>query len=238
VSSWYQNLDGGSRFGSRELPRPNGRGRPRSGRAPQGSSARADAGRAIGLRPEAALRRGARPERRPARTRLPARALVPLALLVALGAAACGYRAGLTLPEHTETVGVEVFDNDSLLRNIELDLAQSLARAVTDRVSAPLVPSGRADVVVRGRIVDYRRRGGIRTRENELLETGIRFSVEASLVRRSTGEVLRETSTSLWSGYFAGDLESELAARDRAFVYLAEELVLDLFRPPDRTEGS
>lgn len=109
------------------------------------------------------------------------RALLGLALALAGG---CGYSTGVRLPEHIQTVGVEVFGNDSRQRDIEADLQQQLSDAVARLVHARLVPPEQADLIVRGRIVDYARRGGIRSPQNELLETGVRITIEAQLVQR------------------------------------------------------
>jgi hypothetical protein len=102
----------------------------------------------------------------------------------ALLAGACGYSAGFRVPDDVETVGVEIFGNDSKLRDLELELHETLVRSVSRLVHAPLVDPGEADLVVRGRVVEYRRRGGIRSPDNELLETGVRIVVDAQLVRR------------------------------------------------------
>lgn len=107
-----------------------------------------------------------------------------LALCGLLLAGGCGYSAGIRLPEGTRTVGVEVFGNDSKLRDLEVELQEALADAVDRMVHAPLVDPRRADLVLRGRIVSYTQRGGIRSPQNERLETGVNIAIEVQLVRR------------------------------------------------------
>ncbi|HVS19398.1 MAG TPA: LPS assembly lipoprotein LptE [Planctomycetota bacterium] len=106
-----------------------------------------------------------------------------LALALAL-AAGCGYSTGVRLPEQVQTVGVEIFGNDSKQRDIEVELQRLVADAVARLVHARLVPPDQADLVVRGRIVEYVRRNGIRSPQNELLETGVRITLEVQLVQR------------------------------------------------------
>ncbi len=96
----------------------------------------------------------------------------------------CGYSTGIRLPPELETVGVEIFGNDSKVPNLEIELQLALTDSVERLVHAQLVDPRRADLFLRGRIVDYSRRGGIRSPDNKLLESGVGISVEALLVRR------------------------------------------------------
>jgi hypothetical protein len=156
-----------------------------------------------------------------------------LASLALLSLGACGWHTGLVAPGGGRSVGVEVFDTAErvLERNLEPRLHDELSRAVSDLVDAPLVEARDADLVIRGRIAEYRRRGGIRSSDNELLESGLRLRITAELVRGSTGELLGNTSAEMRSGYVLEGLGAETAARDRALRSIAETLVLDLFHP-------
>jgi hypothetical protein len=159
--------------------------------------------------------------------------LVLLALLV--GLPACGWRAGLSLPAGVQHVGVEVFeaDRDVLERGLEPLFTQEISRALIDRVGAPIEAPSRADVILRGRILEYRRRPGIRNSDNQLLETGIYVRASAELVDRRTGRIVVPVKeTHVWSGYSTDlSLENEQIARERALRHVADSLVLDLFRP-------
>ncbi len=161
------------------------------------------------------------------------------ALALCFAAGACGWRAGLRSPElgvpAPGSVGVELFDvaNGVLERNLEPRLHQAMTRAVLDWVHEPLVSPGDADWVVRGRINQYNRRGGIRSSDHLLLESGVRIDASAELVDRRSGETLgRSSRTSIWSGYATGDPRSEREAADRALRNVAETLILDLFGRP------
>lgn len=175
----------------------------------------------------------------PSKESATARLLEALALLlVTLGAPGCGWHAGLVLPEGAHTVGVEIFDTarDLQERNLEPLLADAVTRSVIDLVRAPLVAPERADVVLRGRILDYRRRAGIRDAENRLIETGLLVSISAELVERRSGRVLASRGEEhVWTGYLLGEqaAEHESEARDRSVEYIARSLVLNLFRPTD-----
>jgi len=111
-----------------------------------------------------------------------ARARFALALSAAL-APGCGYSTGF-LVEDERTVSVEIFQNDSKERDLESELHAQLTDSMNRMVHAPLVSPSGADLLVRGRLLAYERRSGIRSPQNVLLETGLRITVRAQLVRR------------------------------------------------------
>lgn len=144
----------------------------------------------------------------------------------------CGYSTGLHVAEQHRTIGLEVFANSSYERDVERLFYDHMARALRDTCDATLVDPARADIVVRGEIQTYHRRGGIRSPENVLLETGVFIQVQASLLERGAAQpksppVIANT----WVGYIIDGLESEREARDRALRYIADELILELFTP-------
>jgi len=162
------------------------------------------------------------------------RALLGVALCLATS---CGYVAGLRAPEGARTVGVAVYSNGSNLRNLEVELTAEVAKAVSNLIDLPLVPPDEADVVIRGEVAGYQRRGGPRDEDNQRLETGVSITIASRLVDRRTDEVVRSTVTSLGtgivieSGVVADDTPEETEARDRAIENLATRIVLDLFLP-------
>jgi hypothetical protein len=157
-----------------------------------------------------------------------------LAGSLALGAllGGCGYSRSLSPPPGAQSVGVTFFANDTLVRDLERDLAVELSAAVRDLVQAPLAEPRRADVLVVGRLGEYRRRGGIRDPENRLLESGVQIFVEAWLTDAHSGErvtgIVRATTA---VGYLIPDPGGEGLARARALRHLADRVVLDLFHP-------
>jgi hypothetical protein len=94
---------------------------------------------------------------------------------------------------------------------------------------------------VRAPAITYPRRSGTRSPQTKLLPTGVRTTVDASLIDPTqryapTGEplpprVLRHTITLAESGYRLDENDGERAARQRAMRNLADRLTLDLFGP-------
>jgi hypothetical protein len=151
--------------------------------------------------------------------------------------AACGWRAGLPVPADARTLAVTFPANDSPLRDLELDFGVALAEAALDRLDLQPEAPEAADLVVRGRVIDFQRRSGIRTPRNRLLETGDEIELELWLVDGRSGATLRTVRRQLESGFAVELLVSpartpeEALARRRVVRNLAEGLLLELFDP-------
>lgn len=158
-----------------------------------------------------------------------------LCLCLCLAAAACGYNSSLRVTEHHESVGVDIFGNESMERDLEALLHDQLTRVLRDQSDAHLVDPRLAQAVIRGTILTYHRRSGIRNRENQLLETGIYIEIQAKLFVRGNETPVRSCTPNTWVGYTLDPAqpENESDARDRALRHLAEEVVLDLLGPGD-----
>jgi hypothetical protein len=157
-----------------------------------------------------------------------------LALLTVALCAGCGYSTGLRLAPGHDSIGVELFRNDSPVRDLERDLHMALAKSTRNLVDAPLVAPSQASVVVRGRILDFHLRGGVRNQQNQLVETAVTVRVESSLWDGRTGELLvAPVRSTVQVGFVLDGLESEGQTIQRALDNLADAIVLELLtRPP------
>lgn len=153
-----------------------------------------------------------------------------LAPLLACLIAGCGYSSGVRLPEGHETVAVEYFGNDSPDPDLERDLHLRLSDQVARMVNAPLVASQHADLLIRGRIIDYRRLFGIIGGSNNLLESGVQVNLEAWLYDPHRGIRLgRPIRLEREIRYMVRVRGDEPEALEIALETVAQELVLDLF---------
>jgi len=162
-------------------------------------------------------------------TRAPSTAFLALLLCCA-----CGWHAGLGAPQGARSVGVEAVRREGrvLERGLEPELTDALSEAVVDWVDLPLVRSARADLVVRGEVLEYRRRGGVRNRDNELVETAVFVRARAELFDRRIGRPVGvAVQAQEWSGFGLDDPANEDAARARALRHVAVSLILALFEP-------
>lgn len=165
----------------------------------------------------------------------------PLRLVVAtplLFLAGCGWHAGLVAPGNARSVGVEAVQRDGrvLERGLEPELTDALSEAVLDWLELPLASPGEADLVLRTTILEFRRRGGVRNQDNELVETAVFVRASAELIDRRSGRPVGEPATAQeWSGYALDDPTNEVDARQRALRHVAVSLVLELFAPGQDT---
>lgn len=146
----------------------------------------------------------------------------------------CGWHSGLGAPEGARSIGVEAARRDGkvLERGLEPQLTDALSEAVVDWVDLPLVRPAEADLIVRAEVLEYRRRGGVRTPDNELVETAVYVRARAELIDRRTGKpVGAEVQAQEWSGFALDDPTNEDAARARALRHVAVSLILELFEP-------
>ena len=149
------------------------------------------------------------------------------------GLTGCGYTTGLTLGPDYHSVGLEIFGNDTPEPDLELGLHRALTQATRNMLDARLVDPTRSQLVVRGRLIRFQRRAGLRSVDNVWMEGGVWITAEAELVdpRRDVtlvGPLRAEANV----GYARTNREAEPDTRRRALNNLAERLVLDLFTAP------
>ena len=169
-------------------------------------------------------------------TRVTALAHRPVAGLVAFAAlvAGCGYSSErLVAAPGVASVAVLEFDNQTYRRDLEFRLTRSVAEEVRARTSWRIESPGRADALLSGTI----RSTDVRVLE---LDTNVdpiieRFHmvVDAKLVDRATGRVLREWTVADREEFTPGRFQESLetTATDRLSRRLAEEIVNGMRRP-------
>lgn len=150
------------------------------------------------------------------------------ALTLGWFATACGYTSGVSLGPERERIGVEIFANDSRVADLERMLHAELTRATRAYIDAELVRPSQAQVILRGRIDDYRTRGGVRDKDNRLLESGVEVRISGSLVRPNGKPLTRVVRAATWVGFTRDRREAEEEAVQRALANLADRLILDL----------
>lgn len=161
-----------------------------------------------------------------------------LRLLALALVASCGWHQGLLAPEaapHARTIGIKIFGNETMQPDVEADFAPHMSAAVLDYVQMDLAAPQSSDLVIRGTVIEFRRRNGIRSEDNELLEGSVRVEVTAELVTRLDQTVLATAQTGLWAEYATGTVAlsspgiGEDPALQRLYRNLADRLVLELF---------
>ncbi len=176
--------------------------------------------------------------------------LVPLMLL-----AGCGYHAGLApalppraIPEEalesgarmelegaaamareasvSQSIGIQIFGNESLLPNLERDLHAAFTQSARRHAALRLVSPRSADLFIRGRIANFRRGGGARTSNNRAVETLEIITIEAELIDGTTGKVLGRAQAQPVVGSAIDVPGREVDSRERALANAADRLLL------------
>jgi hypothetical protein len=161
-----------------------------------------------------------------------ARFVALLAICTAGLVGACGYSTGIRVGDQVHSLGVTFFDNQTLERDVERPVQDALTASVRALTDVRLTDPGLAEVVMRGVILEYKHRGGVRSSDNQLLETGLYIEVEAGLYDQQSDRPLGpQRRARVWIGYTVDQAAGEAIAQDRAIRHIADELVLDLFTP-------
>jgi len=151
-------------------------------------------------------------------------------LLVLLGS--CGYRVGLSPAleggERAETIGIEIFGNESQLPNLERELHAATTDSARRFLDLDLAAPAHADLVLRGSIKQFRRQAGARTVDNQTVETREVVTVQAFLVDRARGTVIGQTTITTVVGTPIDVPGLEPEARERALAVAADRIVLEL----------
>lgn len=164
--------------------------------------------------------------------RVPGTALRAVLVLFLGCLAACGYSTGILVKDRIGSVGVTVFGNKTLEPDLERDFQDEFSHAIRSYTDARIQPPETSEVLVRGTVLHYQRRGGIRSADNKLLETGVFVEAEAGLYDRRTDRALGPQQVArVWIGYVLDEFEGESSARSRAIRFVSEQLVLELFAP-------
>jgi Lipopolysaccharide-assembly len=152
-----------------------------------------------------------------------------------LGLVACGYSSKrLTHVEGVRTIAVAQFDNATYRRDLEFRLTQAVAQEVRARTSFRIASPESADAVLTGTIRSAETTLLIEERDtDEPIEQRFRWVVDARLVDRRTGNVIREwraVDRAEWTeGRFGETLDAY--ATDVLARLLAEQVVQGLERP-------
>lgn len=152
----------------------------------------------------------------------------PLAGLLALLPAACGYTAGYDpLPGGVRTVAIEVVSNDTWWQRRELQLTRDLQTALVEHCAARPAAPGAADALLRVQIDDLRSTTLV-TGQDPVLEGALRFQVTVRLVDRRSGRTLRERRILDQAEYRTSIGETQDSATREASADLARKIVLAL----------
>ena len=162
---------------------------------------------------------------------------VALAIAVAALAAGC-YRVAGKPYENVETVGVKVFVNRTLYRDVDFQLTDALRRELSATSFYTVATPRDADAVLEGELTDYRELAEVIDENQAVTARRIVASARYSLVDNHTGEVLAGPKNAKWSELFRSRTGLPLdEVRQEVFRKLAQRIVTQVFMPWPEDEG-
>jgi len=114
---------------------------------------------------------------------------LPLAFLTMSG---CGYHMGSLVSGDVRTVHVQVFDNATFRRGLELQLTEAVLKEIRRRSHLRIADRAEADSILTGEIVDFRGRVETRDVEDEVFSEDVTVYVNFKWSDRRTGRLLAE----------------------------------------------
>lgn len=157
------------------------------------------------------------------------RAWAILALAAALPA--CGYRWGFVRPEGVRTVAVQIFENETFRRGVEISLSEEIAKEIAERSAFALESADRADALLRGKITSIVD-GVVQEGPARQVRSAIVWvSVRAELVDRKSGKPLRAVTLQERGQFVTDNQQDRETATSKAVQRLAQKIVFSLSSP-------
>ena len=152
-------------------------------------------------------------------------------LLTLLGLTGCLYQVGSLIPADVKTIHVEMFENATFRRELEIALTEAVQREIRRRTHLRLTAKDNADTILTGEVVDFRGRTEVKDVEDDVFSQDVTVYVNMKWVDRRTGRVLAKgTRLNRPVRIFTTRGDTVAAAAVESFRYLAETIV-------DRMEG-
>ena len=144
---------------------------------------------------------------------LPAMVISLVVVSSSLVVSGCGYSLGYRRPPNVHTVAVPIFHNATfpLRRDVEFQLTSAVRKEILERSTLRLVDSGDADMVLRGRVVEFRELLVVEGDNDEKIESSVFAAVDLVLedrVNRFQVQLPRVTTTEPFSARAQGSFDS------------------------------
>ena len=161
----------------------------------------------------------------------------------ACGAAACVaaafiassigcYRIAGKAYENVDSVGVKVFVNKTLYRDVDFQLTDALRRELSALTYYAVDTPGKADAVLEGEVAEYKEPADVIDENQEVTSRRLSAAASYRLIDNNSGDVLAGPKTVRWSELYRVRSGQPLAdVREKVFRKLAQKIVQDVFQP-------
>lgn len=152
-----------------------------------------------------------------------------LAAAASLLGGSCGYHLGFVRPQGIQTVAVQVFENQTFRRGVELALTEQLSEEIATRSGLFLESADRADAVLKGKILDIVDSILLVGPNGEVRESAVWLDVEAELVDRRNGRSIAKIRLKDRAEFLTDNNQNRQTATEKASGRIAEKIVYGLF---------
>ena len=162
---------------------------------------------------------------------------VLLAIIAVALAAGC-YRVAGKPYENIDTVGVKVFVNRTLYRDVDFQLTDAIRRELSAGTFYSVAAPRDADAVLEGELTDYRELAEVIDEDQAVTARRLVASARYSLIDNHTGEVLAGPRNAQWNELYRTRTGLPLdEVRQEVFRKLARKIVTQVFMPWPGKEG-
>jgi len=156
--------------------------------------------------------------------------LIFFSALLAFTVPACGYRMGSLMPENIKTISVQILNNATYWRGLEITLTREIHEEIASRTNLILSEKESADALLKGTIVGFRKLVLLEDIDDNTLESSVIAVVEVELVDLRTGKVLKKFTvrTDPNKSSFVETSEVVKTAVDESFADMAERIVYQM----------
>lgn len=127
--------------------------------------------------------------------------------------------------EGLNKVYVPYFKNDTFYRRVEHDLTREVISRIQQRPDIHLVDENSAQLILKGRIIDYQLRILAEDRQDRVTSASSTITVEVQVVRARDGRVLRETRLRDTARFDELANETLESAREDSYSILSQRIV-------------
>lgn len=153
---------------------------------------------------------------------------LPCLLIVLPLSASCAYQWGFPKPDGVNSVAIEIFQNNTFRRGVELSLSENISNEIVERTALQLTHLSQADAILRGKINQIQDQLILAGPNNEARYASVWVDLSAELVDRKTGKTLRQITIRDKGDYLTDNLQTRETATAQALTRLAEKIVLAL----------
>ncbi len=140
----------------------------------------------------------------------------------------CGYTTRPLIGNEFRTIHVEIVGNLTFRRDLEFVLTQDIQDEILSRTNLRLADAERADVRLKGEILDFSEHVLATDRNDRVFESLVEVTVRFRFIDQRTGREMRKVTLRDSSTFIAVSGRTPAAATARTFSDLAEHVVYEM----------